>query len=116
MIVTDQIPALDALHALNPAQQPVYRDQAHLAKVLASLRRLPPLVFAGECDELRAQIATVAAGNAFILQGGDCAETFDGVNAASIRGRLRVLLSMAVVMTYACLLYTSDAADDLLCV
>ncbi|MBI4899998.1 MAG: 3-deoxy-7-phosphoheptulonate synthase class II [Actinobacteria bacterium] len=99
--MTDQIPALDALHALKPAQQPVYRDQARLAEVLTSLRRLPPLVFAGECDELRGQIASVAAGNAFILQGGDCAETFDGVNAASIRGRLRVLLSMAVVMTYA---------------
>jgi 3-deoxy-7-phosphoheptulonate synthase len=99
--VADQIPALDALHALKPAQQPVYRDQGRLAEVLTSLRRLPPLVFAGECDELRDQIASVAAGNAFILQGGDCAETFDGVNAASIRGRLRVLLSMAVVMTYA---------------
>ncbi len=58
-------------------------------------------MFAGECDELKAQIAAVAEGNAFILQGGDCAETFEGVNAASIRGRLRVLLSMAVVMTYA---------------
>lgn len=99
--MTDQIPSLDALHALHPAQQPTYRDRAHLARVVNSLRRLPPLVFAGECDDLRSQIADVAAGNAFILQGGDCAETFDGVNAASIRGRLRVLLSMAVVMTYA---------------
>lgn len=99
--MTDQIPSLDALHALHPAQQPTYRDQAHLAKVIGSLRKLPPLVFAGECDELKAQIAAVAEGNAFILQGGDCAETFEGVNAASIRGRLRVLLSMAVVMTYA---------------
>ena len=58
-------------------------------------------MFAGECDDLRSRIAQVAQGNAFIVQGGDCAETFDGVNAASIRGRLRVLLSMAVVMTYA---------------
>ena len=95
------IPALDALHARNPPQQPRYRDQADLAQVLATLRSLPPLVFAGECDDLRSRIAQVAQGNAFIVQGGDCAETFDGVNAASIRGRLRVLLSMAVVMTYA---------------
>ncbi|MDO5287324.1 MAG: 3-deoxy-7-phosphoheptulonate synthase class II [Actinomycetia bacterium] len=95
------IPALDALHALNPPQQPRYRDQAELARVLTLLRSLPPLVFAGECDELRGRVAQVAQGNAFILQGGDCAETFDGINAASIRGRLRVLLSMAVVLTYA---------------
>ncbi len=101
MLAVTDIPALDALHALGPAQQPTYRDQARLAAVVSSLRKLPPLVFAGECDDLRSRIADVAAGNAFILQGGDCAETFDGVNAASIRGRLRVLLSMAVVMTYA---------------
>ena len=65
------------------------------------LRKLPPLVFAGECDELRTKMASVAAGEAFMLQGGDCAETFDGVTAANIQGKLRTLLSMAVVLTYA---------------
>lgn len=69
--------------------------------MLAELRRRPPLVFAGECDELREKVADVAAGRSFMLQGGDCAETFDTVTAANIRNKLRVLLSMAVVLTYA---------------
>ncbi len=99
--MSDLIPSLDALHALAPVQQPTYADPAQVAHVVAQLRRLPPLVFAGECDDLKTRIAAAANGEAFILQGGDCAETFDGVNATSIRGRLRVLLSMAVVMTYA---------------
>jgi len=99
--VSDLIPSLDSLHAITPVQQPRYADGAKLKDVVAQLRRLPPLVFAGECDDLKSRIAAAAAGEAFILQGGDCAETFEGVNATSIRGRLRVLLSMAVVMTYA---------------
>jgi 3-deoxy-7-phosphoheptulonate synthase len=99
--VSDLIPSLDHLHAITPVQQPSYADPVRVAEVVAQLRRLPPLVFAGECDDLKTRIAAAAAGQAFILQGGDCAETFDGVNANSIRGRLRVLLSMAVVMTYA---------------
>ena len=62
---------------------------------------MPPLVFAGECDDLKAKLAAVARGEAFLLQGGDCAETFDGVTADNIRNKLRVLLQMAVVLTYA---------------
>ena len=62
---------------------------------------MPPLVFAGECDELKAKLAAVARGEAFLLQGGDCAETFDGVTADNVRNKLRVLLQMAVVLTYA---------------
>ena len=96
-----QVPTLPALHALGPQQQPTYADPAAVAAVVARLRTLPPLVFAGECDELRSKMASVAAGEAFILQGGDCAETFDGVTAANIQGKLRTLLSMAVVLTYA---------------
>ena len=69
--------------------------------VVAELGQRPPLVFAGECDDLRTQLAGVARGEGFMLQGGDCAETFDGVTAANIQGKLRTLLSMAVVMTYA---------------
>ncbi len=65
------------------------------------LRRLPPLVFAGECDRLRTDLAAVSRGEAFVLQGGDCAETFDGVTADNVRNKLQVLLSMAVVLTYA---------------
>ena len=99
--VSDLFPSLADLHRLKPAQQPRYDDPAELARVVAELRRRPPLVFAGECDDLRSKIAEVAQGRAFILQGGDCAETFASVTAANIRGKLRVLLSMAVVLTYA---------------
>ena len=99
--MNDQVPSLEALRALHPAQQPVYDDPGAVDAVVAQLRTLPPLVFAGECDALKAKLADAAQGRAFILQGGDCAETFEAVTAASIRGRLRVLLSMAVVLTYA---------------
>ncbi len=71
-----------------------------LAAAVATLHALPPLVFAGECDDLKARLAQVSRGEAFVLQGGDCAETFDGVNAATIRGKLRTILQMAVVLTY----------------
>src|SRR4051794_1334614 len=61
---------------------------------------MPPLVFAGECDDLKGRLADVAAGRAFLLQGGDCAETFAGVTAENVRAKLQVLLQMAVVLTY----------------
>lgn len=82
-------------------QQPHYDDAAEAARVVGQLRHLPPLVFAGECDGLREHIAQVAEGRAFILQGGDCAETFDGVRADQVKAKLRVLLAMSVVLTYA---------------
>ncbi|HEY9267098.1 MAG TPA: 3-deoxy-7-phosphoheptulonate synthase, partial [Mycobacterium sp.] len=71
-----ELPTLKDLHALKPLQQPTYADVDEVADVVRQLRRLPPLVFAGECDELRGKLAEVAAGHAFLLQGGDCAETF----------------------------------------
>ena len=82
-------------------QQPSYDDPAQEQSAVDRLRQLPPLVFAGECDDLRLKLAEVAAGRAFLLQGGDCAETFAGVNANNIMSKLRVLLSMSVVLTYA---------------
>ncbi len=97
----EPIPSLAELHRMGAAQQPAYPDAGEVSRVLAELRRRPPLVFAGECDELREKVADVAAGRSFMLQGGDCAETFDTVTAANIRNKLRVLLSMAVVLTYA---------------
>ena len=100
-VSTSQVPSLEVLHALSPLQQPTYADADELADVIGRLRKLPPLVFAGECDELRTKMAAVAAGEAFLLQGGDCAETFEGVTAANISGKLRTVLSMAVVLTYA---------------
>jgi 3-deoxy-7-phosphoheptulonate synthase len=95
------VPDLAALHALGPAQQPTYGDPAAVEAAVARLRTMPPLVFAGECDELKAKIAAVARGEAFLLQGGDCAETLAGVTADNVRNKLRVLLQMAVVLTYA---------------
>jgi 3-deoxy-7-phosphoheptulonate synthase len=96
-----QIPSLEQLHALGAAQQPSYDDPAAVAAAVARLRTLPPLVFAGECDELKAKIAAASRGEAFILQGGDCAETFVDATADNVRNKLRVLLQMAVVLTYA---------------
>jgi hypothetical protein len=99
--LTSQVPSLKALHALDPLQQPAYSSAHEVAAVVDKLRKLPPLVFAAECDKLRTKMASVAAGEAFMLQGGDCAETFADVTAANIQGKLRTLLSMAVVLTYA---------------
>ncbi|MYS17302.1 3-deoxy-7-phosphoheptulonate synthase, partial [Streptomyces sp. SID4982] len=62
--------------SLPAAQQPEYPDPEALRAVLADLESFPPLVFAGECDHLRARMASVAEGKAFLLQGGDCAESF----------------------------------------
>jgi 3-deoxy-7-phosphoheptulonate synthase len=95
------IPSLEQLHALGARQQPTYDDPAALAAVVDRLRTQPPLVFAGECDDLKEKLAAVARGEAFLLQGGDCAETLAGVSAENVRNKLRVLLQMAVVLTYA---------------
>jgi 3-deoxy-7-phosphoheptulonate synthase len=81
-------------------QMPDYPDPEALATVEAELARMPPLVFAGEVRQLRGQLARVAAGEAFLLQGGDCAESFGEFSADSIRDTFRVLLQMAVVLTY----------------
>ena len=82
------------------AQQPVYPDAAELAAVTADLRSRPPLVFAGEVDSLRAQMAAASRGRAFVLMGGDCAETFRENTANHIRLKLQTILQMAAVLTY----------------
>ena len=69
--------------------------------VVRGLEGLPPLVLAAECDQLKERLAAVARGEAFLLQGGDCAETFAGTTADSVRGKFQTLLQMAVVLTYA---------------
>jgi 3-deoxy-7-phosphoheptulonate synthase len=92
---------LDAWRDLPAAQQPQWPDEAAVKAVTSELARIPPLVFAGECDSLKERLAAVARGDAFVLQGGDCAETFAGSTADAIRGKLRTLLQMAVVLTYA---------------
>jgi len=89
--------------ALVAAQQPNWpdgKDGTPLAKAVADLKALPPLVFAGECDDLKAKIAEAAAGRAFWLQGGDCAETFASATADSIRNRIKTILQMAAVLQY----------------
>ena len=82
-------------------QQPEYPDAAHLSRVEQTLAGYPPLVFAGEARELRRQFAEVTQGRAFLLQGGDCAESFAEFSAAKIRDTFKVLLQMAIVMTFA---------------
>ena len=82
------------------AQQPEWPDQAALEYVHKQLSTLPPLVFAGEARHLRSALAEVAAGRAFLLQAGDCAESFADFTADAIRDKLKVILQMAVVLTY----------------
>ena len=82
-------------------QMPDYPDQAALSAVEARLATNPPLVFAGEARRLRARLAEVAQGNAFLLQGGDCAESFGEFTADNIRDTYKLLLQMAVVLTFA---------------
>ena len=82
-------------------QVPTYPDAKHLAEVEETLAKQPPLVFAGEARRLREDLAEVAQGNAFLLQGGDCAESFAEFGANTIRDTFKVLLQMAVVLTYA---------------
>lgn len=80
--------------------QPQYPDLGELSRTLAYLRTLPPLIFAGEADELKSHMASASRGEAFVLMGGDCAEAFADCRADRIRARIRTLLQMAVVLTY----------------
>jgi 3-deoxy-7-phosphoheptulonate synthase len=98
---TDAINAgLDNYVNLPAAQQPTWPDAQALAMAKAELSKRAPLVFAGEVDLLRSRLADAAAGKAFLLQGGDCAETFADATAEKIRNRVKTMLQMAVVLTY----------------
>jgi 3-deoxy-7-phosphoheptulonate synthase len=92
--------ALDTWRSLPIKQQPVWSDLDAVAAVSDEIASLPPLVFAGEVDNLRDRLARAASGRAFLLQGGDCAETFAGATAEQIRNRIKTVLQMAVVLTY----------------
>ena len=85
---------------LPAAQQPAWPSADALAQAQQILAGLPPLVFAGECDELKSRLAAATNGDAFVLMGGDCAETFVANTADSIRARLKTVLQMAIVLTY----------------
>lgn len=82
-------------------QNPTWPDPDHLSRVERALATKPPLVFAGEARNLRAQLATASQGQAFVLQAGDCAESFDESSADAIRDKLKVILQMSVVLTFA---------------
>jgi 3-deoxy-7-phosphoheptulonate synthase len=82
-------------------QQPQWPDRDRVEAVARDLEGRPPLVLAAECDQLKERLASVARGEAFLLQGGDCAETFAGTTTRSIQGKFQTLLQMAVVLTYA---------------
>ena len=82
-------------------QQPKWPDMAAHDAVVKDLTRLPPLVFAGEIRDLKAMLAKAVTGDAFLVQGGDCSEDFSKITAPNIRETLKVLLQMAVVLTYA---------------
>lgn len=81
-------------------QQPEWPDPAHLETVLKTIESYPPLVFAGEVRQLEQQLAEVAEGRAFLLQAGDCAESFEDFTADRVRDKLKVILQMAVVLQY----------------
>ncbi len=96
----DVVSGLDHWRTLPIKQQPQWPDPAAVAAASAELATLPPLVFAGEVDMLRERLARAAQGDAFLLQGGDCAETFAGATADQIRNRVKTILQMAIVLTY----------------
>lgn len=91
---------LDSYRERQAKQQPPWTDKAAVQAASAELSGQPPLVFAGEVDRLRERLAAAARGEAFLLQGGDCAETFEAATADKIRDRVKTLLQMAVVLTY----------------
>ncbi|MDQ1545541.1 MAG: 3-deoxy-7-phosphoheptulonate synthase [Actinomycetota bacterium] len=94
------IAGLDYWRTLPISQQPAWPDPEAVAAASAEIATLPPLIFAGEVDILRDRLAKAARGEAFLLQGGDCAETFAGATAEAIRNRVKTILQMAVVLTY----------------
>jgi 3-deoxy-7-phosphoheptulonate synthase len=98
--MNDILTGLDHHASLTALQQPIWPNAEEVLKVRAELAKQPPLVFAGEVDQLRNRLADAAAGKAFLLQGGDCAETFADATADRIRNRVKTLLQMAVVLTY----------------
>ena len=91
---------LDNYLKLEAKQQPTWYSQEVLTRTKADLAKQPPLVFAGEVDTLRNRLAEAASGGAFLLQGGDCAETFVDATADRIRNRIKTVLQMAVVLMY----------------
>lgn len=95
-----QAAGVDSFLSCEAKQQPIWPDADALRRVTDRLREVPPLVFAGEADVLREQLAAAGRGEAFVLQGGDCAEVFSEATADRIRNKIKTILQMAVVLTY----------------
>ncbi|WP_086300525.1 class II 3-deoxy-7-phosphoheptulonate synthase [Campylobacter devanensis] len=91
----------DSWRDYNILQQPVYPDTSKLRECEDKLSKLPPLVFAGEVRNLKDELAKVTQGHGFLLQGGDCAESFANFNAVNIRDMFKIILQMAIVLTFA---------------
>ena len=81
-------------------QQPAYRDTAALARVLSALAQLPPIVVSWEIESLKRQIADAQQGRRFLLQGGDCAESFDDCESGPIARKLKILLQMSLILLH----------------
>ena len=90
----------DSWQSCTAGQQPLYPDAAVVVRILAEIRNLPPLVTWGEVDKLRRQLAEAARGERFVLQGGDCAESFDDCTAEPIANKLKILLQMSLVLVH----------------
>lgn len=90
----------DSWHSHTAGQQPLYADNAAVTQVLAEIHQLPPLVTWGEVDKLRRQLAEAGRGERFVLQGGDCAESFDDCTAEPIANKLKILLQMSLVLVH----------------
>lgn len=103
-IVDSPLSATERWRSLPAAQQPDWPDSVLARDIMAELADCPPLVAARECDLLKLKLAAVARGEAFLLQGGDCAERFDGVTADAVHNKLQTLLQMSAVLTYAALI------------
>lgn len=95
-----QAAGVDAYRDLTALQQPTWPDADALASATARLSKAPPLVFAGEADVLRDHLAAAGRGEAFVLQGGDCAEIFEEATADRIRNKIKTILQMSVILTY----------------
>jgi 3-deoxy-7-phosphoheptulonate synthase len=92
---------LNDWRSLPAAQQPLWPDEAVLGRVTERLAELPPLVHAADCERLKDRLSSVARGEAFLLQGGDCAESLDGISERSVRGKLDLLQQMSAMVTQA---------------
>lgn len=99
-ISPEVIASLETWRDLPARQQPSWPDVSELRRATDELAAQPPLVFAGEADRLRSRMAAAARGEAFVLQGGDCAETFAELTADNIRDKIKTILQMAVILTY----------------